>query len=297
MVAGKNYDKFSDRIFDTINLIFLFTLGILVIYPLYYVLVASFTDPDTLTGRLLLFPPRLFFGGYKRIFAYTPLWGSYLNTIRYVSTGIAVSLCLTIPCAYALSRKDFFGRRIVMFFFTFTMFFSGGLIPLFLVVNGLKLYDTMWAMVLPAAVSIYNLIICRSYFEEAIPAELLEAAILDGCTDFRFFFQIVLPLSGTIIAVMALFYGVSQWNSYLYPLMFLANIRKMPLSIILRNLILLDSISNVAASDAEGMAYAAKLAAQMKYGVIVVAALPILAIYPFLQRYFVKGVMIGAIKG
>ena len=287
----------QDRIFDAVNLTFLVVLTVLIIYPLYYVVVASFTDPDTLKGQLLILPPKVFFGGYKRIFEYGPLWNSYYNTLKYTVVSIAVSLGLTIPCAYALSRRDFYGRRVIMFLFTFTMFFSGGLIPLFLTVNNLGLYDSMWAVILPLGVSVYNLIICRSFFEDSIPGEMLEAAKLDGCSDFRFFFCIVLPLSGTILAVMALFYGVAMWNTYLYPLMFLSNIGKMPLSIVLRNLIMLDNVANLAASDAEGIAYASKLAAQMKYGLIVIAALPLLLLYPFLQRFFVKGILIGAGKG
>lgn len=297
MAGQKIKSSRTDRVFEAVNVTLLVIISVLIIYPLYYVLIASFTDPDQLTGQLLLYPEKFFVGGYRKIFNYPPLWTGYWNTIRYTVTSVLVSLLCTIPCGYALSRKDFAGRRQVMFLFTFTMFFNGGLIPLFLVVNGMKLYNTIWAVVLPSAVSVYNLIICRSFFESTIPSELLEAAILDGSSDFQFFFKIAVPLSTTIISVMALFYGVSMWNTYLYPLMFLADMEMMPLSIILRNLVLLDSVNNIAASDAEGIAYASKLAAQMKFGIIVVAAAPLLIVYPFLQKYFVQGVMIGAIKG
>ncbi|MFV0400216.1 MAG: carbohydrate ABC transporter permease [Oscillospiraceae bacterium] len=287
----------SDRIFDIFNFFIMLIVCICIAYPLWFVLVASFTDPDVVNqGKLLILPFDPFIGGYERILAYTPLWKSYWNTIVYTVVGTLVSLATTIPCAYSLSRTDMVGRRPMMFLFTFTMFFSGGIIPLYLVIQNINIYNTIWAMVLPSAVSVYNLIVCRSFFDSSIPAELLEASKLDGCSDFGFFFKIVLPLSSTIIAVMILFYGTAMWNQFMNALMFMQDQDRMPLQVILRNLILINQASNLS-SDASEVIMRQKLAEQLKYAVIVVSALPLLVAYPFLQKYFTKGVMIGAVKG
>jgi putative aldouronate transport system permease protein len=289
--------SFGDRIFDTVNIIIMIFICIGIAYPLYFVLVASFTDPNIVNqGRVLLYPVQLFLGGYQRILAYPPLWRSYWNTIVYTLAGTAVSIAVTLPCAYALSRRDMAGRRILMFIFTFTMFFSGGIIPLYLVIQKLHIYNTIWAMVLPGAVSVYNLIVCRTYFDSNIPRELLEASRLDGCTDFGFFFRIVLPLSSTIIAVMILFYATGIWNQFMNALMFLADQKNMPLQVIMRNLILINQ-ANMITTDASEIIMRQKLAEQLKYAVIVVSAFPLLLAYPFLQKYFAKGVMIGSVKG
>jgi putative aldouronate transport system permease protein len=286
-----------DRIFDLVNWAVMILVCISIAYPLWFVLVASFTDPNIVNqGRILLYPVKLFLGGYERIFRYPPLWKGYLNTIIYTTAGSAVSIAITLPAAYALSRRDMRGRRIIMFLFTFTMFFSGGIIPLYLIIQKIRIYNTLWAMVLPSAVSVYNLIVCRSFFDTSIPQELLEASRLDGCTDFGFFFRIVLPLSSTIIAVMVLFYATGIWNSFMNALMFMADQAKMPLQVIMRNLILINQ-ANMITTDASEMIMRQKLAEQLKYAVIVVSALPLLLAYPFLQKYFVRGVMIGAVKG
>ncbi len=287
----------ADKIFDMLNLIFMIMICLAIVYPLYYVLIASFTEPHIVnSGKLLLYPEKIFLGGYQRIFNYSPIWQGYKNTIIYTVVGTIISLVVTVPAAYALSRKDLVFRRFLIFLFTFTMFFSGGLIPLYLVIRGLKIYNTIWAIVLPSSVSVWNLIICRSFFESSIPNELLEAARIDGCTDYGFFFRIVLPLSSTIITVMILFYSTAMWNSFMNALMFLGDADKMPLQVILRNLILVNQASNLTV-DASEMIMRQKLAEQLKYGVIVVAALPLLVCYPFLQKYFAKGVMVGAVKG
>lgn len=287
-----------DRIFDVINVTILLLVCLVLVYPLYYVLIASFTDPTIVnTGKLLLFPKPFYANGYEKIFDYPPIWSAYWNTIKYTVVGTLFSLITTIPCAYSLSRKDMYGQRFLMFLFTFTMFFQGGIIPLFLLINNIHIYDTIWAIVLPTAVSVWNLIICRSFFESNIPAEMLEAARIDGCTDFGFFFKIVMPLSTTIITVMILFYSTTMWNSFMNPLMFLQNTDKMPLQVILRNLVLSNQVATMGGADAMEAMERQKLAEQLKYGVIVVSALPLLCIYPFLQRYFIKGVMVGAVKG
>lgn len=287
----------SSAIFNAFVICFLLLLCLLILYPLWYVLIASFSDPMYVnSGRFLLYPIHASLDGYKKIISYSPLWMGYLNTIYYTLVGTAVALVLTIPAAYALSRDDLPGRRGIMFLFSFTMFFSGGIIPMFLLIKQLKIYDTVWAVVLPVGISVWNLIVCRSFFESNIPKELLEAARLDGTNDFGFFFRIVLPLSPTIITVMILFYATAQWNSFMNPLMYLQDIKKMPLQVILRNLVLAAQISNMV-GDANEAAELAKMAEQLKYGIITVSALPLLLVYPFLQNYFVKGVSVGAVKG
>lgn len=287
----------ADKIFVLINGLVMSVIGLLILYPLYYVLVASFTDPDIVnTGKFLLYPEKLYLEGYIRIFQIPSIWKGYENTLLYTAVGTLVSLLLTVPAAYVLSRKDLGGRKIIMFFIVFTMFFQGGIIPLFLVVRNLQIYNTIWAIVLPYAVSVWNLIICRAFFQNSIPGELFDASRIDGTKDFGFFFRIVLPLSKTIIAVMALFYATALWNSYFPALMFLRDADKMPLQVILRDLIIINQVSQVA-GDVEEMERRARLAEQLKYGIILVSCLPMLCFYPFMQKYFIKGVMIGSVKG
>lgn len=287
----------NDRVFNFINGLIMVIVCVFIAYPLWYVLAASFTDPAVVnSGKLLILPEKIFLGGYKKILEYKPIWTGYLNTIKYTVAGTAVSIAITVPCAYALSRKDLAGRKILSILFTFTMFFNGGIIPLYLVINKIEIYDTIFAMILPSAVSVYNLIVCRSFFDANVPDELVEAAKLDGCNDFDVFFRIVLPISSTIIAVMVLFYATSIWNSFMNALMFMGNQSKMPLQVILRNLILSNQASSVLSAGTE-MIDRMKLAEQLKYGVIVVSALPLLVVYPFVQKYFAKGVMVGAVKG
>ena len=270
---------------------------LVVLYPLYYILVASFTDPYVVnSGRFLLYPEKLFLEGYKRIFEYRPLWNGYRNSFLYMFLTVGCSLALTIPAAYVLSRRDMIWRKGLSLVFMLTMFFSGGMIPSYLNIRSLGLLNSAWAVVLPASCSAWNLIVARTYFQESMPPELLEAARIDGCDDFRFFFSIVLPLSTTIIAVIGLFFAVSQWNAYFSAMMYLMDERKMPLQTVLRNLILINSTTDML-GDAMDYESRARLAEQMKYGVIVVGAVPLLLLYPFLQKYFAKGVMIGSVKG
>ena len=295
----KNRVKMSgaDRVFTIINAIIMITICVVIVYPLYYVLIASVTDPVIVnSGRPLFYPEKLYLNGLKTTLEYKPLWTAYGNTVLYTVVGTIVSLIATIPAGYALSRKDLPGRRGLIFVFTFTMFFSGGIIPLYLTIKSLKIYNTIWAMVLPVAVSAYNLIVCRSFFESGIPDELLEAAKVDGCSDFGFFFKIVLPLSSTIIAVMCLFYATAMWNQFFNALMYLQDDNKMPLQVVLRNLVLMNQ-ANQMGSSGDAMIAKQKLAEQLKYCVVVVAAVPLLAVYPFVQKYFAKGVTIGAVKG
>ncbi len=298
-MAGKKKMKMSkgDRIFTIINAVIMILVCIVVLYPLYYVLLASVTDPVVVnSGKLLLYPEAWYTEGYVTTLEYGPLWTAYKNTIVYTVVGTVVSLICTIPAGYALSRMDLVGRKPIMFLFTFTMFFSGGMIPLYLTIQQLHIYNTIWAMVLPVAVSAYNLIVCRSFFDTSVPIELLEAAKIDGCSDFGFFFKIAIPLSKTIIAVMTLFYATAMWNQFFNALMYLQDYDKMPLQVVLRDLVLMNQANQMGSSGAE-MVTRQKLAEQLKYCIVVVAAFPLLCIYPFLQKYFAKGVTIGAVKG
>ncbi|MGI6107294.1 MAG: carbohydrate ABC transporter permease [Lachnospiraceae bacterium] len=287
----------GDRSFLIFNTILMIITCIILIYPLYYVIIASITDPVIVnTGKPLFYPEKLYLGGYETTFAYKPLWTAYKNTIIYTAVGTAISIAATIPAGYALSRKDMAGRRALIFVFTFTMFFSGGIIPLYLTIRQLGIYNSIWAMVLPVAVSPYNLIVTRSFFESSIPNELLEASKIDGCSDFGFFFRIAIPISTTIIAVMALFYATAMWNQFFNALMYLQDDDKMPLQVVLRNLVLMNQ-ANQMGSSGDAMITRQKLAEQLKYCIVVVAAVPLLIFYPFVQKYFAKGVTIGAVKG
>lgn len=286
----------GDRLFDTINILILIVVCLIIVYPLYYVVLASITDPKIVhTGKLLLYPEAPYFKGYQEALAYPQLISGYANTIWYTFLNAVVALFATIPAAYALSRRDLVGRRVIMFLFTFTMFFSGGIIPMFLTIKSLGIYNSPWALVLPAAVSVYNLIVCRSFFESSLPQELLEAAQIDGCNDFRFFFTMAIPLSKTIIAVMLLYYATAMWNTFFNALMFLQDESKMPLQVVLRNLVLSNQLS-MSASGAE-FAEKQKLVDQLKYVIITVSAVPLMIVYPFVQKYFASGVMLGAVKG
>lgn len=287
----------EDRAFNIVLGIAMVLICFLMIYPLYFIVIASFTDPYIVnSGKFLLWPEKPYLAGYERIFEYTPLWKGYRNSLIYTALTVGCSMVTTIPSAYALSRKDLVGRNVVMMMFTFTMFFSGGIIPTYLLIRSLGLLNSIWSVILPVSGSAWNLIVARTFFQESIPSELLEASRIDGADDFRFFFQIALPLSKTILAVIALFFAVSQWNSYFNALMYLSEDRKMPLQLVLRNLILINSMTDMM-GDAMGMEDRLRMAEQMKYGIIVVGTVPLLVIYVFLQKFFAKGVMIGAVKG
>lgn len=287
----------EDRIFNIVLSALLALICFLMIYPLYFIVIASFTDPYIVnSGKFLLWPEKLYLAGYERIFEYMPLWKGYRNSIVYTALTVVCALVTTIPAAYVLSRRDMVFRSGIMILYTFTMFFSGGIIPTYLLIKELNLLNTIWAVILPVSGSAWNLIVARTFFQESIPEELLEASKIDGADDFRFFFQIVIPLSKTILAVIALFFAVSQWNSYFNALMYLSEDNKMPLQLVLRNLILINSTTDML-GDAMGMEDRARMAEQMKYGIIVIGTVPLLIVYVALQKFFAKGVMIGAVKG
>ncbi len=293
----------NDVIFNIFNYTFIFLVVVVCLYPLIYVCSASISEPNRVnSGQMWLWPVDITWAGYKKVFSNADIWTGYGNTIYYTVTGTLLNLAVTLPCAYALSKKKLPFKKVINFIILFTMFFSGGLIPLYMLVNNLGLLDTLWAVILPTAASAYNIIITRTFMETTIPDGLEEAAEIDGCDPFQTFFRIILPLSAPIIAVMALFYGVGHWNSYFNEMIFLSDRKRFPLQVILREIIIVTQISagvnaTVGNVEAKTQAEMQQLAGIIKYSVMIVSTLPIIIIYPFLQRFFVKGVMIGSIKG
>ncbi|MDI4647089.1 MULTISPECIES: carbohydrate ABC transporter permease [Cohnella] len=288
----------GDRIFNVATYLYLAIVFVLVAYPLIYVVSASFSAPSAvISGKVWLWPVEPTLNGYEAVFKNKQLVSGFANSLFYMVAGTLINLVMTVMAAFPLSRKELFGRNLFMAIFLFTMLFSGGLIPTFLLVRDLGLLDTRWAMILPVALSVWNLIITRTYFQATIPDELYEAASMDGCTDFRFLLRMALPLSAPILAVMALYYGVGHWNSYFNALIYLKSPDLQPLQIILRNILVLNQLDPTMMQDFEVLQRKQGLADIVKYAVIVVASLPVLLIYPFVQKYFVRGIMIGAIKG
>jgi putative aldouronate transport system permease protein len=287
-----------DATFTFVNNTFLILIFLAILYPLVYVVSASFSDPNAVAaGQVWLLPVKFTTKAYVRIFEFGRIWTGYANSIFYATVGTLVNVSMTILAAYPLSRKDLYGRNVLLFLFVFSMMFSGGLIPFYLTVNQLGLYDTRWALIIPQALSVWNMIIAITFFRTSLPQELLEAAQLDGCSDIQYLFRIVLPLSKPIIAVLCLFYAVGHWNQYFTALIFLANKDLFPLQLILRDILVANTIDPNLLEDAKTMAAKAGLRDLLKFALIVVASVPVLMIYPFVQKYFVKGLMIGAIKG
>ncbi|WP_037287469.1 carbohydrate ABC transporter permease [Saccharibacillus sacchari] len=292
----------QDKVFLAFVYLILTVALVIVAYPLIYILSASISNPTIVAaGEMWLLPKDITFEGYRRVFQDSSIWNGYLNTVIYTVVGTLVNLVVTLPAAYALSRRDFVGRNLFMILFIVTMFFGGGLVPTYLVVRSLGLVDSMWALILPGATSVWNLIVCRTFFQSSIPRELQEAAEIDGCSNFRLYFRIILPLSTALIAVMALFFGVGHWNNYFSAMIYLNQQEKYPLQLVLRQILVLQQMSaqagTIDATMATSLNNKAEVAALVKYAVIIVATLPIIAVYPFLQRYFVQGVMIGSVKG
>lgn len=268
---------------------------IIVLYPLWFIVISSISDPAAVaSGTVTLWPKGVTFIGYEKIFADPRIWIGYRNTILYTVLGTAVNMVVTIPCAFALSRREFRPRRVILFLFTVTMFFSGGLIPSYLLYRQLGLLNSMWVFILPGAVSVYNVIVARSFFETSIPEELHDAAQIDGLSYLGYFFRIVLPLSSAIIAVIGLYYFVGHWNDYMTGLIYITDDGKLPLQNVLQQLLLVNQNTS---TTSIGVADAQRAADQIKFGIIIVSTLPLLVLYPFLQRYFNKGVMLGALKG
>ena len=296
-------DTRADKIFLVFVYFFLAIALLIVLYPLIYIVSASISNPHLVnSGEMWLLPKGVTFEGYRTLLGNSSIWRGYLNTIYYTVLGTSINLLVTLPCAYALSRDDFYGRRAFTNFMLVTMFLSGGLIPSYLLIRSLGMLNTVLALVIPGAVSVYNVVVTRTFFQTTIPREMEEAAIVDGCSDFRLFMQIVLPLSTPIIAVMALFYGVGHWNSFFSALIYLSDKSMYPLQMILREILILqdmssNTVSNVTSEMASMLYSKQQLAEVIKYGVMIVSSLPVIIVYPFLQKYFVKGMMVGSIKG
>lgn len=292
MSAGKT--TFGRKCFLAVNACLLLAISAVTLYPFLYVLAASFSDRMfIMRGSVSIIPQGFNTYAYQNVFEYPYLWRSYGNTVLYMVIGTAVNMLLTVLGAYPLSRRQFAGRRVLSFLLVFTMWFNAGMIPTFLVVRGVHLYNTIWAMILPGAISTYNLIVVRTFFDN-LPVEMEEAALIDGCNDWQALMKIILPLSVPVLMTITLFYMVGHWNSFMPALMYLRSKELYPLQMILREIVLQ---SLVAEENLEGGANEQVLAESVKYATIIVATVPILCVYPFIQRYFVTGVMIGAVKG
>ncbi len=293
-------ESFADRVFDVINTFLLSLALFIVLYPLIFVVSSSFSSSKAvISGEVWLWPVGWDLAGYEAVFNHKGIVYGFLNSFFYMVTGTLINVTLTIMAAYPLSRKDFLGRGLWMFVFVFTMMFSGGLIPYYLLVRDLGMLNTRWAMIIPNAMGIWNVILTRTFFQVTIPDELLEASQLDGCSDFRFVWSVVIPLSASIIAVNTLFYAVGHWNSFFDAMIFLREQRLYPLQIILRDILIQNDIepSQLAMYDVRDAMAREALKVRLKYSLIVVASVPVLVIYPFVQQHFVKGIMIGSIKG
>ncbi|OPJ61177.1 carbohydrate ABC transporter permease [Clostridium oryzae] len=287
----------QDVIFSTIIYGLAAFILVIVIYPLYFVIIASFSDPSAVSSGQIWFVPKGFtLDGYTELLKHPEIWRGYGNTILYTVVGTLVGLLVNITAAYALSRKDLVGRNFLMMLYVFTMFFNGGLIPTFLTIKEFHLYDTFAVMVLPFSVSVYNIIVARTFFQSSIPDDLWDAAQIDGCGNLRYFIKVVLPLSKSICAVLALWIAVGLWNSYFNALIYLKDSLRYPLQIILRD-ILITNADQSALGTGEAAQIALRRANLMRYSVIIISTVPIMCFYPFVQKYFNKGVMIGAVKG
>lgn len=288
-------DSRGDKIFRFFSGLFLILLAAIVLYPVYFIVIASFSDPDAvLAGKVVLWPVDINLDGYIKIIERTDVWLGYRNTIIYTVLTVVLSLLVTIPAGWALSRKNMPGKKFLMMYFTIPMFFGGGLIPFYNVMSNLGLINTIWAIVLPSILSVWNLFMTKTFFESSIPNGLIEAAKIDGAGHFRTFTAVVLPLAKAIMAVMALYYAVGQWNSYFNAMIFLQDETLYPLQLVLKE-ILIASESTVGGSG-ETILQQYRLANQLKYVSVIVSSLPVLMLYPFVQKYFAQGVMIGSLK-
>ena len=287
----------EDRVFNFVNDGLLLFAALIVLYPLIYILSSAFSSPTAVSqGRVVLFPVDFSLKGFEEVFSHKAILTGFANSIFYTVVGTAVNIIMTMCAAYPLSRKGMPGRRILLFMFTFTMLFNGGLIPSYLLTSQLGLINTRAVMIIPTAINVFNVIICRTFFETTIPDEVAEAAMIDGCGHTRFMLQMVMPLSKAIIAVMVLYYGLGHWNSYFQAFLYISDKAKFPLQIVLRDILILNQVNDIISDP---LLYQAKagMAQLLKYALIVVSSAPFMIAYPFVAKHFVKGVMIGAVKG
>ncbi len=286
----------GDKVFYAINTIFLGLMALIVIYPLYFIIIASISDPDAvLAGDVVLYPVKITMDGFKKILERSDIWKGYLNTIIYTALTVVLSLIVTIPAGWALSRKTLPGKKFWMIYFIIPMFFGGGLIPFYNVMSSLGLINSMWAIVLPSILSVWNLFMTKTFFESSIPDGLIEAAKIDGAGEYRVFTALVLPLSKAILAVMALYYAIGQWNSYFNAMIFLQDEARYPLQLVLKEILI--ASENTTGGSGETILQQYRMANQIKYVSVIVSSVPVLMLYPFVQKYFSQGVMIGSLKG
>ena len=292
-------------IFDAINMTILIILTLICFYPLYYTVVASFSDFESVaTGQVGLWPVNFQTTAYEAMFQNQDIWRGYGNTILYTVFGTALNLILTIPTAYVMSKKRMFGHSVITWYFLITMYFHGGMVPTYLLYRDLGLLNNPLIMIITGGISIYNMIVTRSYFTNSIPNSLYEAGRIDGASEFGLFFRIALPLAGPIVAVMALYYAVGHWNSYWNAMMYLSNQKYYPLALVLRNILIMnqnaiseDLMASLDPKIISDLSRRAQMAVVMKYALVIISSAPMLIAYPFVQKYFVKGMMIGSVKG
>ena len=289
----------GDLVFTCVNSFLLTIAFIIVLYPLLFVISASFSEPQAVaSGQMILLPVEPSLQAYKFILDYDEIWIGYANTIFYTFFGTLINLAMTMLAAYPLSRRDLRVRKFVNLMFSFCMIFGAGMIPSYLLVRDLGLLNTVWAMLIPGAMSVYNVIIARTYIQSSVPHELYESASLDGCTDFRYLWQIVLPLSKPIIAVLTLWYAVGHWNSYFSAMIYLRDQSLAPLQIVLRNILIVEDMDSLEMmNNINNFLDKQYMKNLYQYSLIIVASAPVMMLYPFIQKYFVKGIMLGSLKG
>lgn len=288
----------DDKIYYAVIHIILALLLLVIIYPLIYIISSSFSSASAVaSGKVILWPVEPSLEGYAAVFEKNDVLIGYRNTIFYTFAGTLINIACTLIAAYPLARRELPGKNLFMFLFTFTMIFNGGMVPTYMMIRDLHMLNTIWAMIIPGAISVYNLMITRTFIQSNIPYELLEAAQIDGCSDARFFFTMVLPLSKAIIAVLVLFYAIGHWNAYFNAFLYLTNRDLFPLQLFLREILIANTIDTSQIADPELAAAKQGLADLLKYSLIIVSTVPVMCLYPFVQKYFVKGVMIGSIKG
>lgn len=299
MIKNKIANSKGDNVFYFINYIFLAFCFLMILFPLMNVVSSSLSSPNALiAGKVVIFPVEFNLNAYKNIVTNSDLINGYLNSIYYTVVGTSLNIVLTIMCAYPLSRKDFCGRNIITGILVFTMIFNGGLIPTYLLVKDLHLYDTRWALIIPGAMSVWNVMIARNFFQTTIPTELIEAAEIDGASDFKVIGSVILPLSAPIIAVLTLFYAVGHWNSYFGGLIYLKTRSLFPLQVVLRNILsnaqVIQDMAGIPTAEQLNMLSMVEV---LKYAIIVFASVPVILLYPLVQKHFVKGIMVGSLKG
>ena len=296
-LSNKPKDIWQDKLFYAINTLFLSAFLLVVLIPLLNILACSFSSANAVvTGKVFIWPVDISLEGYKAVFRHQYIWSAYGNTFLYAGLGTAINLFMTVLAAYPLSRRRFPGKGIVTFMFAFTMLFGAGMVPTYLQISKLGLLNKIWAMVLPGAISTSNMIICRTFFQN-IPYEMYEAAEIDGCNDFTYLRAIVLPLSTSVLAVLTLYYVVGHWNAYQNAMLYLVGMEKQPLQTILREILVNSSVNQGMVVTASQQEADLMLAEMLKYSLIIVASVPVLVLYPFIKRFFIKGVMLGSLKG